>query len=104
MPVQEAIAVEQPTHGIFSWPEQPRVKLGRTGAEPELSETEQQFQDMAHGFARDVLRPIGRQLDRMTPEQVIAPDSPYWEGGFGAASTASGSVLRRWFKSASTIS
>jgi alkylation response protein AidB-like acyl-CoA dehydrogenase len=33
---------------------------------------------MAHGFARDVLRPIGRQLDRMTPEQVIAPDSPYW--------------------------
>ena len=78
MSVQEAIAVEQPTHGIYSWPEQPRVKLGRTGAEPELSDTEQQFQDMAHGFARDVLRPIGRQLDRMTPEQVIAPDSPYW--------------------------
>lgn len=67
------------THGgPLSWPAQPRVKLGITGAEPTLSDTERQFQDMAHAFARDVLRPIGQKLDKMTPEEVIAPGSPYW--------------------------
>ncbi len=30
-------------------------------------------------FAGEVLRPVGAQLDRMTPEQVIAEDSPLWD-------------------------
>jgi hypothetical protein len=25
-----------------------------------------------------VLRPVGQQLDKLTPEQVIAADSPLW--------------------------
>jgi len=55
------------------------VKLGPLGAEPELPEMMQMFQSSVHKFAKDILRPIGQKLDRMTPEQVIAPDSPYWE-------------------------
>ena len=37
------------------------------------------FQDSLHKFSADHLRPIGRKLDRMAPEEVIAPGSPYWE-------------------------
>ncbi len=32
----------------------------------------------ANEFAKKVMRPIARQLDEMTPEQVIAKDSPFW--------------------------
>lgn len=51
---------------------------GLTGFETPLSEEEAAIQHTVHRFARDVLRPIGVELDRMTPEQVIAPGSPYW--------------------------
>jgi alkylation response protein AidB-like acyl-CoA dehydrogenase len=33
----------------------------------------------AHKFAKEVMRPIAKELDDMTPEQVIAPDSPFWD-------------------------
>ncbi|MCA8256884.1 acyl-CoA/acyl-ACP dehydrogenase [Burkholderia sp. AU31624] len=52
--------------------------VGLTGFETPLSEEESAIQSTVHRFARDVLRPIGRELDRMTPEEVIAPGSPYW--------------------------
>jgi len=55
-----------------------RHKLGSRGAESELSETVRMVQESVQRYAQEVLRPIGVQLDRMTPEQVIAPDSPYW--------------------------
>jgi alkylation response protein AidB-like acyl-CoA dehydrogenase len=29
-------------------------------------------------FAQDVMRPVSRELDAMTAEQVVAPDSPLW--------------------------
>ena len=32
----------------------------------------------ANEFARKVMRPIAKELDEMTPEQVIAEDSPFW--------------------------
>lgn len=64
--------------GPLSWPSSPRVKLGMTGAEPPLSETEQAFQDMAHAFARDVMRPVGQKLDRMTPEEILDRNSIYF--------------------------
>lgn len=32
----------------------------------------------ANKFAREVMRPISIQLDEMTPEEVIAPRSPFW--------------------------
>lgn len=51
---------------------------GLTGFETPLSEEETAIQHSVHRFARDVLRPIGAELDRLTPEQVIAPGSPYW--------------------------
>lgn len=30
-------------------------------------------------FAKKVMRPVALEMDRMTPEQSIAPDSPFWE-------------------------
>ncbi|HTR17341.1 MAG TPA: acyl-CoA dehydrogenase family protein [Acetobacteraceae bacterium] len=54
-------------------------KLGPLGAEPELTAELQMVQESVHRYAVEVMRPIGVKLDRMTPEQVIAPDSPYWE-------------------------
>ncbi|PVY79784.1 MULTISPECIES: acyl-CoA dehydrogenase family protein [Cupriavidus] len=56
-----------------------------TGFETPLSEEERAIQGTVHRFARDVLRPLGRELDRMTPEDVIAPGSPYWTAMFEAA-------------------
>ena len=64
--------------GPLSWPAQPKVKLSMTGAEPALSEAETAYQDVAHAFAEKVMRPTGQQLDRMSPEEVMAKDSPYW--------------------------
>jgi alkylation response protein AidB-like acyl-CoA dehydrogenase len=44
-----------------------------------LSETEQAVRDTLRRFAEEVMRPIGKQLDVLTPEEVIAKDSPLWE-------------------------
>ena len=51
-------------------------RLGLRGLEAGLSEEEAAIQDAAHRFAEEVMRPIGQKLDRMTPEEVIADDSP----------------------------
>lgn len=64
---------------INDWDIDPKVKLGATGAEPPLDEAEQTFIDTVHKFAAQVMRPIGIELDRMTPEQVIAEGSPFWD-------------------------
>jgi acyl-CoA dehydrogenase len=64
---------------VFDWEDAPKVKLGPMGAEAKLSELEAGFLDTLWKFARDVMRPVGQQLDRMTPEEVAAPDSPFWE-------------------------
>ena len=52
--------------------------VGLTGFEAPLTELEVSVQETVHRFARDVLRPIGRELDRMSPEDAIAPGSPYY--------------------------
>jgi len=54
-------------------------KLGPLGAEPEFSEDARMVQESVHRYAEQVMRPIGIKLDRMSPEEVIAPKSPYWE-------------------------
>ncbi len=54
-------------------------KLGPLGAEPEFSAELRMAQETVHRYAAEVMRPIGARLDRMTPEQAAAPDSPYWE-------------------------
>jgi len=52
--------------------------VGMTGFETPLSEEEAAIQHSVHQFAKNVLRPLGRELDRMTAEAVIAPGSPYY--------------------------
>jgi alkylation response protein AidB-like acyl-CoA dehydrogenase len=48
--------------------------------EPTLDASEEDARRIAHRFARDVLRPIGAELDRMPdPEEVISVDSPLWQ-------------------------
>jgi len=71
-------------------------KLGPLGAEPEFSETARMVQESVHRYAEKVMRPIGIKLDRMRPEEAIAPGSPYWEArrqfnelGFGVDSLLS---------------
>lgn len=66
------------------------VPLTPLGAEPELCDMAAAVQSTVRRFAHDVLRPVGRQLDRMNPNEVIAPESPLWavyrqfaELGFG---------------------
>jgi alkylation response protein AidB-like acyl-CoA dehydrogenase len=44
-----------------------------------LSETEVVLKTSANQFAREVMRPVSIQLDRMTPEEAIAPESPFWD-------------------------
>ncbi|MDR2838456.1 MAG: acyl-CoA dehydrogenase [Azonexus sp.] len=65
-------------------------RLGPLGAEPPLSETAAMFQESVHRYAAEIMRPVGVALDRLSPEEVMAPASPYWaarrkfvELGFG---------------------
>jgi len=52
--------------------------VGLSGFEPPLSEEEAAVQGGVHRFARDVLRPLGAELDKMSAEEVVAPGSPYY--------------------------
>jgi acyl-CoA dehydrogenase len=52
--------------------------VGLSGFEPPLSEEESAVQAGVHRFAREVMRPLGAELDRMTPDAAIAPGSPYY--------------------------
>jgi alkylation response protein AidB-like acyl-CoA dehydrogenase len=51
---------------------------GLSGFEPPLTEDEAAIQAAAHRFAKDVLRPVGIELDKLSAEDAIAPGSPYW--------------------------
>ena len=45
-----------------------------------LSEEDLAVRETCHRFARDVLRPVGRELDRLQdPAQVIARGSALWD-------------------------
>ena len=57
----------------------PHIELPYSGLEAPLSEMEQLVQDTCHRFAAEVLRPAGEEMDRMTPEQTVAADSPLWK-------------------------
>jgi len=45
----------------------------------DLSETELALKANANKFAKEVMRPISIELDQMTAEEVIAPESPFWD-------------------------
>lgn len=61
------------------WDANPNVKLGPLGAEPPLDELVSELHRTVHGFADRVMRPVGRELDRLTAEEVIAPGSQLWD-------------------------
>ena len=52
--------------------------VGMTGFETPLSEIEQAIQASVHRFAKELLRPLGRELDRMSADDVVAPGSPFY--------------------------
>jgi len=74
-------SIPRPTEGsaIIAWDEDPHGTLQMTGAEAPLAKEEQDLLDGVHRFAAEVMRPIGERLDRMTPADVIAQDSPLWQ-------------------------
>lgn len=72
-------ATATPNVEPVAMPASPKPKLGPLGAQPALSETAAMVQETVHRFAEEVLRPVGIRLDKMTPDEVIAPDSPFWK-------------------------
>jgi acyl-CoA dehydrogenase len=73
-------SIARPAEGsaIAAWDADPHGTLQMTGAEAPLAKEEQDLLDGVHRFAAEVMRPVGERLDRMTPTEVIAPDSPLW--------------------------
>jgi len=45
----------------------------------DLSEKDLALKKMAHDFAREKMRPVAKELDQMTPDEVIADGSPLWD-------------------------
>ena len=45
----------------------------------ELTREDIMMKTAAHEFAREVMRPISIELDKMSPEEVVAKGSPFWE-------------------------
>ena len=43
-----------------------------------LSQEDRVLRSAANKFAAEVMRPIAKELDQMSPEEVIAPGSPFW--------------------------
>jgi alkylation response protein AidB-like acyl-CoA dehydrogenase len=54
-------------------------QLEPTGLEPNLTEEELAIQEAMRRFAKEVLRPAGIKLDRVSPEEMVAPDSILWD-------------------------
>ncbi len=44
-----------------------------------LNEDDKAIREAAHKFAKEVMRPMGMELDRMAAEDVVAAHSPIWE-------------------------
>lgn len=59
--------------------EVPLPVIGLAGFDAGLSEDEEAVQGAMHRFARDVMRPIGRELDRMPADEAFLPGSPFWQ-------------------------
>ncbi|MGW2647152.1 acyl-CoA dehydrogenase family protein [Streptomyces sp. NPDC001393] len=53
-----------------------------------LGDEERAIQQAMHKFAREVMRPAGIAIDRLSAEEAIAQGSPYWE--FMATAASSG--------------
>ncbi len=53
--------------------------MGYTELNIELTEEQEALKREIHKFAVEVLRPASIELDKKTPEEVLAPDSVYWD-------------------------
>lgn len=53
--------------------------LEPTGLDANLSEEELAIQEGIRRFAKEVLRPAGIELDKLTPEEMVAPGSQLWQ-------------------------
>ncbi len=53
--------------------------MGYTELNIELTEEQEALKREIHKFAVEVLRPASIELDKKTPDEVIAPDSVYWD-------------------------
>lgn len=53
--------------------------LGLTGLDIALSEEERAIQENCHRFAKEVMRPIGEKLDKMSADEVVADGSPLFD-------------------------
>jgi acyl-CoA dehydrogenase len=49
------------------------------GLDTELTETQAAVAGTLRAFAQNVMRPAGIVLDRLTPEEVIGSNSPFWD-------------------------
>jgi acyl-CoA dehydrogenase len=56
----------------------PLPTVGLSGFDAALTEEERTLQQGMHRFACDVMRPIGREIDRMPADQAYLPGSPFW--------------------------
>ena len=57
----------------------PKIVLPPTGGQWGLTEEELAVQETVRRYAKEVMRPIGIELDKLSPEEVIAEGSKYWE-------------------------
>ncbi len=44
-----------------------------------LSKEDLMLKQAAHEFARDVMRPVAAEMDKMSAEEAVAPGSPFWD-------------------------
>lgn len=64
---------------VHAWPAKPKARIGEFGIEPPLGDVQREFQQSMRRFAVEVMRPIGRKLDRMSGPEIIADGSPFWD-------------------------
>ena len=43
-----------------------------------LNDEDKAIREAAHKFAKEVMRPMGIELDRMSADDAVAPNSPIW--------------------------
>ncbi|MDE0951174.1 MAG: acyl-CoA dehydrogenase family protein [Halioglobus sp.] len=55
------------------------MELPLSGLEAPLDETERAFQDACHKFAKEVMRPAGLRLDKLSAADMVAEGSELWD-------------------------
>ncbi|MFE9500800.1 acyl-CoA dehydrogenase family protein [Streptomyces collinus] len=64
---------------VQKWAASPKIALGPWGAEPQLPAEATVLRASLRRFASEIMRPIGRDLDRLTAAEVVKPSSRFFE-------------------------